>query len=118
MRSVCADLAHLRNARYRSGPGTSISGQDSGRQSCTEVVETLPPTTTLGERDVRDANSIRVVERVLIIGSLVEMGAMAIAVEDHDQLSGTVDGRDRVRGHRRKLGSFAGLDYDLTFAES
>jgi hypothetical protein len=42
---------------------------------------------------------------------------MAIAVEDHDQLRGMVDGRDRVWGHRGKLGSFAGFDYDLAFAE-
>lgn len=43
----------------------------------------------------------------------MDVGALAVAVEDHDELGQAVDGRERVRCHGGELGCLAGLDGDL-----
>ena len=43
--------------------------------------------------------------------------ALAVAVEDHDELGRAVAGRERVRGHGGELGGLAGRDDDLPLAE-
>ena len=45
------------------------------------------------------------------------MGALALAIEDHDQLRRVVDRADRVRGHRRELGGLALGNLDAPIAE-
>ena len=47
----------------------------------------------------------------------VDVGALAVAVEDHDELGRAVDGGEGVRRHGGELGGLAGLDDDLAFAE-
>ena len=50
-------------------------------------------------------------------GSVVDVSALAVAVEDHDEFRGAVAGCAGVRGHGGELGGLAGLDDDLAFAE-
>lgn len=47
----------------------------------------------------------------------MDMGALAVAVEDHDELGRAVDGCEGMRCHRAELGGLAGLDEDLAFTE-
>lgn len=42
----------------------------------------------------------------------VRVGALSVAVEEHDHFGGAVDCGERVGGHRVELGSLAGLDGD------
>lgn len=50
-------------------------------------------------------------------GLVVDVGALAVAVEDHDEFGRVVDGGQCVRCHRGELGGLAGLDRDLAFAK-
>jgi hypothetical protein len=47
----------------------------------------------------------------------MDVGALAVAVEDHDELGRAVDGCEGVRSHGGELGGLAGPDGDLAFAE-
>ena len=47
---------------------------------------------------------------------MVDVGALSVAVEDHDELGRAVDGREGVWRHGGELGGLAGLDGDLAFA--
>ena len=47
----------------------------------------------------------------------MDVGALAVAVEDHDEFGRAVDGREGVRRHGGELGCLSGLDDDLAFAE-
>lgn len=53
----------------------------------------------------------------MAIGFAMDVGALAVAVEDHDELGRAVDGCEGVRRHGAELGGLAGLDEDLAFAE-
>ena len=50
-------------------------------------------------------------------GLVVDVGAVAVAVEDHDEFGGPVDGCDGMGCHGGEFGGFAGVDGDLAFAE-
>ena len=50
-------------------------------------------------------------------GFVMDVGALAFAVEDHDDLGRPVDGGEGVRCHGGKLGCLARLDGYLAFAE-
>src|ERR671910_2053262 len=56
-------------------------------------------------------------ERSRAAVSLVHVGALALAVEDHDELGGRLQGAEGVRGHRRELGGLASVDVDLPVPE-
>ena len=47
----------------------------------------------------------------------MDVGALAVAVEDHDELGGAVERLDRVRRHGRELGGLPGLDRDPPVGE-
>lgn len=47
----------------------------------------------------------------------MDVGALTLAVEDHDDLGRPVDRSHCVGSHSRELGGFPGLDHDLTLAE-
>lgn len=47
----------------------------------------------------------------------VNMGVLAVAVEDHDQLRWAADSAERVRCHGVELGRFACLDGEVTLAQ-
>src|SRR5204863_472219 len=46
----------------------------------------------------------------IAIGSVMDVGALAVAVEDHDQFGRAVDGSEGVRRHGGELGGFARLN--------
>ena len=45
----------------------------------------------------------------------MDVGALAVAVKDHDQLGWAVDGCEGVWRHRGELGCLTSLDGDLAF---
>lgn len=47
----------------------------------------------------------------------MDVGALAVTVEEHDELRRAVDGCERMWRHGGELGGLAGLDRDLAFAE-
>jgi hypothetical protein len=47
----------------------------------------------------------------------MDVGALTVAIEDHDELGRAVDGCEGVRRHGAELGGLAGLDEDLAFAQ-
>lgn len=47
----------------------------------------------------------------------MDVGALAVAVEDRDELGRAVEGGEGVRGHRGELGRLAGLDRDDAVSE-
>lgn len=47
----------------------------------------------------------------------MNVGVLAVAVENHDELGGAVKGCDGVWGHGGELGGLAGLDGDVPIAE-
>ena len=53
----------------------------------------------------------------LATGLVVDVGALAVAVEDHDELCRAVDSSEGVRRHGGELAGLAALDSDLAFAE-
>jgi len=52
-----------------------------------------------------------------VFAFVVDVCALPVAVEDHDEFGGVVDGADSVGCHRGELGGFAGLDDDVSIAE-
>ena len=50
-------------------------------------------------------------------GVVVDVGAVPVSVEDHDEFGGTVERSDGVRGHGGELGGLAGFHDDDSFAE-
>jgi len=59
----------------------------------------------------------RELHRRMAIGFVMDVGTLAVAVEDHDEFGRAVDGCEGVRRHGAELGGLAGLDEDLAFAE-
>lgn len=53
----------------------------------------------------------------LAICVAMHVGALAIAVEDHEKFSGVVHGLPGVGGHRAELGCLASFDDDLACTE-
>jgi len=53
----------------------------------------------------------------LVTTVAVDVGALTLAVEDHDHLCGPVDGHKSVGRHGGELGGLADLDIDLAVAE-
>lgn len=53
----------------------------------------------------------------MAVGFVMDVGALAVAVEDHDELGRAVDGCEGVRRHGAELGGLAGFYEDLAFAE-
>lgn len=47
----------------------------------------------------------------------MDVGTLAVAIEDHDELGRAIDGYEGVWGHGGELGGLAGLDDDLAFAQ-
>ena len=47
----------------------------------------------------------------------MDVGAVAVTVEDHDEFCGAIAGREGVRGHGGELGGLTGLDDDFAFAK-
>ena len=48
---------------------------------------------------------------------VVDVGALAVAVEDHDEFGGFVDGCEGVRRHGGELGGLSRFDGDLAVTE-
>lgn len=48
---------------------------------------------------------------------VMDVGPLAVTVEDHDEFSGSVEGRECVRRHGSELGSLASLNNDLAISE-
>jgi hypothetical protein len=53
----------------------------------------------------------------MVIGFVMDVGALAVAVEDHEEFGRAVDGCEGVWRHGGELGGLAGLDGDLAVAE-
>ena len=51
------------------------------------------------------------------LASVVDMGTLTVAIEDHDQLGCDPVSNDRMRFHGGEFGRLAGLDHDLAIAE-
>jgi hypothetical protein len=66
---------------------------------------------------LRFCTSLADVVRAAAEALVVDVGALAVAVEDHDELGGAVDGGEGVWRHGGELGGLAGLDDDLSVAE-
>ena len=109
---------------FRSGRSPSAAAVQGGDSPMTELGSWVARSFAMDavRRPPRPKAAIRPfafdrLGRWLGRGFVVDVGALAVAVEDHDELRWAVNGREGVRCHGGELGGLAGLDGDLAFAE-
>ena len=87
---------------------------------CDETAEDRQLVPGLGPGLLRSPASLRSLafRRGSSAGFVMDVRALAVAVEEHDELGRPVHGCERVRCHRAELSGFTGLDDEVTLTES